>query len=116
MNYAAFIIESGIIKKISISMKGKNMKSLSRMVLVSIFAVSMLTACIVSPRGGVGLLLPPPLPFVVDIGPDRYYQHEGYHYYYEGDRWLYSSARGGARLELPRSHYPREIRHRGDWR
>jgi hypothetical protein len=107
---------SGIIKKISSNMKGENMNSLSRMVLVSLFAVSMITACVISPRGDVGLLLPPPLPFIVDIGPDRYYQHEGYHYYYEGDRWLYSRDRGGARVELPRSYYPREIRHRGDWR
>jgi hypothetical protein len=92
------------------------MKCLSRMVFALIFAMSILTACVVSPRGDVGLLLPPPLPFVVDIGPDRYYQHGGYHYYYEGDRWFYSRERGGARSELPRSHWPKEIRHRGDWR
>ena len=93
------------------------MKSLSRMVLVSLFTLSMLTACIVPSRhGGVEVLLPPPLPIIVDLGPDRHYQQDGYHYYYEGDRWQYSRDRDSSRLELPKSHWPTEIRHRGDWR
>ncbi len=42
-----------------------------------------------------------------------YYGYNGYHYFYTGDRWYYSSARDGQRSELPRSHWPRETRHRG---
>ena len=93
------------------------MKNLSRMVLTSIFVVSLLTACIVPSRhGGVDVLLPPPLPVIVDLGPDRYFYQNDYHYYYEGDRWQYSRERGGPRSDLPRSHWPNEIRRRGDWR
>ena len=93
------------------------MKSLSRLVLISLFVVFMLTACIVPSRhGGVDVLLPPPLPMVIDLGPDRYYHQNGYNYYYQGDRWQYSKDRDGSRSDLPRSHWPREIRQRGDRR
>lgn len=93
------------------------MKRLSRFVIAILFAVTMLTACIVPTRnGGVAVILPPPLPVIVDVGPDRYYYQDGYHYYYHGDRWQYSRERNGSRMDLPRSHWPREIRHRGDWR
>ena len=89
------------------------MKSLSRMVLASLFVGSMLTACIVSPRGDVGLLLPPPLPVIVDIGPEPYYSHQGYIYYYNDNRWQYSRDRRGPWTDLPRSHWPKEIRRSG---
>jgi hypothetical protein len=111
--YAAFFLERGIMEEISINRKGEHMKSLSRMVLVSIFAVSMLTSCIVSPRGEVGLLFPPPLPFIVELGPEPYYSHQGYQYYYNDNRWQYSRDRGGPWTELPRSHWPQEIRRGG---
>lgn len=93
------------------------MKSLSYMVFTLLFAMSILTACIVpSGRGGFDVLLPPPLPVILDLGPDRYYYQDGYHYYYQGDRWQYSRERNGSRSDLPRSHWPNEIRQRGDWR
>lgn len=93
------------------------MKRLSRMILSSLFMVSMLTACLVPSRhGGFDVLLPPPLPVIVELGPDRYYQHGGYNYYYQGDRWRYSRDRSGSWSDLPRSHWPREIRRKGDWR
>ena len=89
------------------------MKRLSRMLLVSLFAASMLTACIVpSGRGGV-VLLPPPLPVIVDLGPEPYYVHQGYFYYYNDNRWQYSRDRSGPWTELPRSHWPKEIRRGG---
>ncbi|MDA8415067.1 MAG: hypothetical protein M0023_14915 [Desulfobacteraceae bacterium] len=93
------------------------MNSLSRMLITSLFALSLLSACIVQSRhGGVGVLVPPPLPVIVELGPDRHYHHDGYDYYYVGDRWQYSRDRGAERYDLPRSHWPREIRRRGDWR
>jgi hypothetical protein len=86
-------------------------------VLTSLSAVLMLSACIVPSRhGGVDVYLPPPLPVIVDLGPDRHYRHEGYDYYYQGDRWQYSRDSDGYRSDLPQSHWPREIRRRGDWR
>jgi len=116
------------------------MKRLSGMVLTPLFAVSMLAACCVPPRygsgggvhvddGGVHVNidgvnvnvdrvneLPPPLPSIVELGPDHIYQQGGYNYYYRGDRWQYSRDGSDSRSDLPRSHWPNEIRSRGDWR
>lgn len=89
------------------------MKRLSYLVLVSLFSMSMLTACVVSSRGGVGVLLPPPLPVIVELGPEPYYSYQGYQYYYNDNRWLYSRDRRGQWTDLPRSHWPREIRRGG---
>lgn len=93
------------------------MKNLVCIALASVSLMVMLTSCIVSSRhGGVGLLLPPPLPLIIDLGPDRHYHNDGYDYYYQGDRWQYSRGRDSRRSDLPQSHWPREIRRHGDWR
>lgn len=111
---------------------------LSSMVLASLFTVTMLTACLTPSwygdgvnvdEGGVNVnidgvnvnvdrvnQLPPSLPSIVELGPDRYYQQGGYIYYYYGDRWQYARDHYSPRSELPRSHWPNEIRRRGDWR
>lgn len=90
------------------------MKGLPSMVLVALFAAFMLTACIVSPGpGGYGVEVAPPLPPVVVLDVEPYYYQGGYYYYYQSDRWHYSRARSGPWTELPRSHWPKEIRHRG---
>lgn len=119
------------------------MKRLSCMLLSSLFAVTMLTACLVPSwyggavnidDGGVNVNidgvnvnvdgvnvnvdrvneLPPPLPAIVELGPDRCYQQGGYNYYYNGERWQYSRDHYSPRSDLPRSHWPNEIRRRGD--
>ena len=120
------------------------MKRLSGMVFATLCAVSLLTACCVPSRyggvnvddGGVNVnvdgvnvnvnggnvtvdgvdALPPPLPAIVELGPDRHYRQGGYDYYYHGDRWQYSRDRSDSWSDLPRSHWPNEIRRRGDWR
>lgn len=77
----------------------------------------LLTACVVAPadRGyGYGqVVVAPALPLVVEIGPEPYYFYGGFHYFYHDDRWSYSRSRSGPWSDLPRSHYPREIRRRG---
>ena len=90
------------------------MKRLLSMVLVAIFASFMLTACLVSPGpGGYGVEVAPPLPAVVEVDVAQpYYYQSGYHYFYQNDRWHYSRSRSGPWTELPRSHWPKEIRHR----
>jgi hypothetical protein len=95
--------------------KEEKMKSLLSLVLVAIFATFMLTACLVSPGpGGYGVEVAPPLPAVIelDVGQPYYYQG-GYHYFYQNDRWQYSRSRSGPWTELPRSHWPKEIKQRG---
>jgi hypothetical protein len=81
--------------------------------VVLMFSAFMLTACMVTPGPGGGLQVIPILPTVVELDGDGYYAHGGYHYFYDNERWYYSSTRDGARSELPRSHWPKETRRRG---
>jgi len=90
------------------------MKSLLNMVFVAILAAFMLTACVVSPGpGGYGVEVAPALPAVVVLDVEPYYYHSGYYYFYQGNSWSYSRARSGPWTELPRSHWPKEVRHKG---
>jgi len=82
-------------------------------VMVPVFSLLLLSACMVTTRRDGGLEVIPILPTVVEIDSDNYYAHGGYHYYYDNERWYYSSTRDGRRSELPRSHWPRETRRRG---
>ena len=90
------------------------MKSLLSLVLVALFSAVTFTACIVSPGPpDYGVEVAPPLPAVVEIGVEPYYYQSGYHYFYQNDRWHYSKSRSGPWTELPRSHWPKEIRRGG---
>ncbi len=81
--------------------------------IVPTLSALLLTGCLVSPRRGGGLEVIPALPVIVEIGDEPYYEHGGYHYFYSNDRWLYSTHRQGPWTDLPRSHWPKETRHRG---
>lgn len=82
-------------------------------------AALLLGGCVVGPgRHGAGVgvgvgISVPALPLVVELGSDPYYQQGGYVYFYDNDRWRYSRSRSGPWTDLPRSHYPKETRHRG---
>ena len=82
-------------------------------ILVLSAAVLLLSGCMVTARPGGGISIVPMLPAVVELGDDSYYAQGGYHYYYTNERWFYSTTRGGERMELPRSHWPRVTRYRG---
>lgn len=73
----------------------------------------MLGGCVMvpGPRGG-GVVLVPPLPPLVVLDAEPYYVHGGYHYYYQNGGWYYAHSRRGPWAELPRDHYPREVRFR----
>lgn len=90
--------------------KGTVMKSKALVVMGTVF---ILTGCVVAGRRGGGVEVIPILPTVVELDVDGYYTYGGYHYFYDNDRWYYSTSRVGARVELPRSHWPRETRRRG---
>lgn len=86
--------------------------------LAAPLAALLLSACVVAPTGrghdvgvGVGITVPV-LPLVVELGSEPYYSHGGYVYLYDNSRWRYARSRSGPWVELPRSHYPREIRYR----
>jgi len=89
------------------------MRKIPSLLIVTVFASFMLTSCVLSPGpGGYGVEVAPALPAVVVLDAEPYYYHGGYHYYYQNDRWQYSRSRSGPWTELPRSHWPKEIRHR----
>lgn len=88
---------------------------MKRVSLVMLLVMLMLAACII-PNGRGGLMVvPPPLPPIVEIGPDPFYYQEGYHYQYrDNDRsWYYSHDRSGPWEPLPRDRYPKETRFKG---
>lgn len=82
------------------------MKSMTSMVFAALFAAFMLTACVIATPA-------PPLPATVELDVEPYYYQSGYYYFYENDRWQYSRSRSGPWTELPRSHWPKEIKRRG---
>lgn len=82
-------------------------------ILVSIFVVFALTSCVVSSGPpGYGEVTVSPLPTVVVLDSDPYYYQNGYYYYYQNNNWRYSKSRSGPWMDLPRSHWPKEVRHR----
>jgi hypothetical protein len=82
--------------------------------LIGVFLAAItLTACVVSPGPpGSGAITVSPLPAVVILGNDPYYYQDGYYYYYHNNYWRYSRSRNGPWSDLPRSHWPKEVRHR----
>lgn len=90
---------------------------MNKSLLAAPIAALLLSACVVAPMGhgpsvGIGIGVPA-LPLIVELGADAYYQHGGYTYFYDNDRWRYAQSRSGPWVDLPRSHYPRETRFRG---
>jgi hypothetical protein len=84
--------------------------------LLSAPAVALLaSACAVVPSHyGDGVVVAPALPLVVELGVDPFYFQGGFHYQFNNNRWLYSRSRSGPWVDLPHSHYPREIRRRDE--
>ena len=80
---------------------------------ITLFASLMFTGCVFSPGPpGYGVDVVPPLPPIVELGAEQYYYQNGYHYFYQDERWHYAKEKNGPRTELPRSHWPKEIRHK----
>ena len=81
----------------------------------------MCLSCVaaVGPQG-TGVAIAPRLPVTVAL-VDPYYTYGGYFDYHNNDRWYYDShSRGEPWIDLPREHYPREVRFKGkdserDW-
>lgn len=87
---------------------------MKRWVLAALFAVLLLAGCVIAPGPpGYEVEVAPPLPAIIELDVEPYYFQGGYYYYYHDSRWDYSRSRRGPWLELPRSHWPREIRRKG---
>jgi len=81
--------------------------------LLSIIALALSTACVVVPAGRRGEVVVPFLPPLVVLGAEPYYFHGGFYYHYSNNNWYYSKSRSGPWTDLPRDHYPKEVRHKG---
>lgn len=80
-----------------------------------LFAALLLSACVVQPaHDHDNYVVAPALPVIVELGVEPYFFHSGFYYYYQerDQRWSYSRDRTGPWQELPRDHYPREIKHK----
>lgn len=88
---------------------------MKRIMISSLVVVSLLTACVMVPgrRGGVAVV---PLPPIVELDVEPYYYHSGYHYHYDNGSWFYSTSRSGPWTDLPRGHYPKEVRYKNKGR
>lgn len=82
-----------------------------RMLYVALLA-ALLPACYVAPAHGPDYVVAPALPVIVELGPEPYYFHSGFYYYYHDHRWSYSHARTGPWKALPHDRYPRELRYK----
>jgi hypothetical protein len=91
---------------------------MKRLWILMIITVSLLAACVVAPNGqrgygSGGVVIAPLLPRVVVLDAEPYYFYSNFHYHYTNDRWYYSKSRRGPWAELPRDHYPKEVRYKG---
>lgn len=85
-------------------------------VILAFAAAFLLGGCAVGFLGGSdgnSMIIVPMLPVTVEIDADQPYYQNGYYYEYQGNIWLYSDARKGPWRQLPRSHYPKEVRYKG---
>jgi hypothetical protein len=86
---------------------------MKNLVAFALFSLLILSACVVTPGPGEsGGVTVSPLPAVVVLGADPYYYQNGFFYIYQNNYWRYSKSRSGPWKDLPRSHWPKEIRHR----
>ncbi len=86
---------------------------MKKRLLAACLATALLTACAVVPVGPPGrqrMMMVPILPPLVVLETEPYYFYQGYHYHYRDNRWFYSRSRRGPWNDLPRDHYPRELR------
>jgi hypothetical protein len=90
---------------------------MKRILISTLLAVSLLTACAVVPagrgHGPDGVMIVPFLPPLVVLDVEPYYFYNDFHYHYNNDRWYYSRSRSGPWADLPRDHYPKEVRFKG---
>jgi len=87
---------------------------MKKTMILSFIAAMLAAGCVVVPGGPgphAGAVVVPFLPPVVVLGDEPYYHHEGFYYHYRDNRWYYSRSRKGPWSDLPRNHYPKEVRH-----
>ena len=80
----------------------------------TLILAAFLAACVVVPgRHGMPVIVPL-LPPLVVLDAEPYYVQGDFHYHYSNGSWFYATNRSGPWLDLPRDHYPKEVRFRGE--
>lgn len=88
---------------------------MKRAISVVLLGCLLLTGCIMyTGHGGSGVAVVPPLPAIVELDLEPFFFHSGYVYrYHDDNHWTYSPSRNGPWRDLPRGHYPKELRWKG---
>lgn len=78
----------------------------------------LFAACVVVPPGHrgygqEGVVIVPLLPSIVVLDAEPYYYQSGFYYHYNDNRWFYARSKNGPWTDLPRDHYPKEVRFKG---
>lgn len=83
-----------------------------RHVFVALFGALMLSGCLmIAGPEGTEVMVVPPLPAIVELDFEPFFFHRGYHYHYRDDNhWSYSRSKDGPWNDLPRGHYPKEVK------
>lgn len=90
------------------------MKRIVVSTMVMVFLLMAGTVAAMGRRGSVSVtVMPPVLPSIVVLEDDPYYVQGGFYYHYNNDRWFYAQSKSGPWTDLPRGHYPKEVRHKG---
>jgi hypothetical protein len=86
---------------------------MKKMLMIVPLTALLLSACIVAPPQPPRVVMAPALPVIVELHAEPYYYQHGYYYYYDNNYWRYSDSRSGPWTDLPRSHYPKETKFKG---
>lgn len=83
------------------------------MAFVAMLSMYLFSGCVYRGPHGESISIIPDLPVSIELlDSDPYYYQNGYYYYYHDNAWSYSHSRGGPWMDLPRSHYPRDVKFR----
>lgn len=92
---------------------------MKKLLTAALVAASLLAACAVVPAGRYrhhgpnGVVVVPYLPSIVVLGVEPFYFQDGFYYHYDRGHWSYSRSKKGPWADLPRDHYPKEVRFKG---
>jgi hypothetical protein len=86
---------------------------MKKSMLLTLVSAFLFIGCAIGFGRHGNLVIVPALPVTVEVDSDQYYYQDGYYYHYDGNVWFYSEHREGPWRDLPRSHYPREVRYKG---
>jgi hypothetical protein len=91
--------------------------TMNKAVILAVISAFMIGGCAIGisghHHGGEAVVIVPALPETVELDADQGYYQNGYYYRYQGNVWVYSQSREGPWSDLPRTHYPKQVRARG---